>query len=332
MVKILLILTLVLSIGIVGWMFYPKLTQTSIIQPQIKHKDLKIGILSQKNNKTYESSISKMKEKLQSLEYEITYLQDDITENTQFTSAAKKLVEEKVDVIVTNSTPATKAAMGATSTIPIVFGSVGDPVENGVVKSLDSSGNNVTGISSLNTELAAKRLNLLMEVFPNYKTVYLIHQEGEIASDNSRLKIEAAAKQLNVNLLEKSGTNSAELKVIASELKAKDAQAILMSSSGMVWTNVPTLIEVQNREKIPLIGVDSSMAEQGTVISYGPDYMVIGDQLGSLVDQVLKGVNPQYLPIQRPNKIQLIINKKAARSIGLTIPESILSKANKIIE
>ncbi len=295
-------------------------------------KQLKIGILSQKDNKTYETSLDQMKKSLESLGYNITYIQDAVTDTKLFPQSAKKLVEEGVDIIVCNSTPATMAAIDSTKTIPIVFGSVGDPVANGVVKSLDSSGNNVTGISSLNTDFSGKRLGILKDAFPSIQKVYLVHNGGEIASDNSRAKIEETAKTLGITIIEKSASNSAEVKKVSAELKNTEADAILTSASGMIWANYPSLIEAQERENLPLIGVDSTMSDQGTIISYGPDYGVMGDQLASLIDQILKGSKPQYLPIQRPNKIQLILNKKVAQTHGWIFPKPLVDKASKIIE
>lgn len=329
MEKLLIIISLVaLMLG--GWFLYHKPTNTNQPQNQTK-KVVKIGILSQKSSKTYETSLATMKQKLTGLGYKIEYFQEEIKNNDDYPKAAKKYVDLEVDIIVTNSTPATKAVITVTNKIPIVFGSVGDPVANGIVENLDSSGKNITGVSSLSVDLTAKRLELIKQAQPNITKVYFIHEPGETSSENALKKVNVEADRLNMTLIQKNASNAAELKKVANSLNSKAAEAILVSASAMIWANIDKLIESQNRERILLVGVDRTMAERGVVFSYGPDYKVMGEQLASLVDQILQGVKPQYLPIQRPKKVELIYNKSAALKIGLTIPQDFLAKVDQTI-
>lgn len=331
MPKILVSAFILVAIAFMGWYFFtknanaPKSTQT-------EKKTIKIGLLSQKTNKTYETSLNSMKAEIEKLGYNPQYIQDEIKDSSEYPSVAKRYVDEKVDVIVTNSTPATQEALKATTTIPIVFGSVGDPVANGVAQSLDSSGNNATGVSSLSVDLTPKRLGLLKEIKPSIKKVYFIQQIGETSSDNSRIKALKEAGELNITLIEKSATNAAEVSKIAANIRSTEGEAILMAASAMVWTKAAELIEAQNRERILAIGSDRSMVGRGLLFSYGPDYKIMGQQLAQLVDQVLKGAKPQYLAIQRPKKVELVVNKKVADELGIIIPESILSKSDDTIK
>jgi putative ABC transport system substrate-binding protein len=329
---LILVLTIFLVLAVGAASAYMHL-KPSKAQPATEEKTIIIGIISLKKNESHESSIASMKKALISKGYNnIRYLQDNVTEISEYDKIAKKYVDMNVDVIVTNSTPAVKAAMKATSSIPIVFGGVGDPVLNGVVPNMESSEKNVTGISSLSVELTRRRLSLYKQINPKITKVYIIHQPGEIASDNGLKNAREEAKELKITLIEKAATISADLSTISSELKASEAQAIAMSSSSLVWGGFDLLIEAQNRERIPLIGTESTMAKKGPVLTYGPSYIEMGRQIGDLVAQVLSGTKPQYIPIQRPEKLELIISKKAADNIGLTIPSDILKQADAIIE
>ncbi len=330
MLKILTALSLLIIVAFMGWYFFIKNFDTSK-STQTEKKTVRIGLLSQKTNKTYETSLDSMRAELTKFGYNPQYIQDEIKDSADYLRVARRYVDEKVDVIVTNSTPATQAALKATTTIPIVFGSVGDPVLNGVVQSLDSSGNNATGVSSLSVDLTPKRLGLLKEAKPSIKKVYFIHQPGETSSDNSRTKVVKEASELNITLVEKPATDAAEVVKIASNIKAAEGEAMLMAASAMIWSKTGELIEAQNRERILAIGSDRSMVERGLLFSYGPNYKIMGQQLAQLVDQVLKGAKPQYLAIQRPRKIELLVNKKVADNLGIIIPESILSKADDIL-
>ncbi len=321
---------IILSVLAIAWYYlsYKNKPQQVLEQPP---KPLTIAILSLKSSKTYETLIASFKQSLAKKGYNPVYLQDDLIEPGSFVQAAKKYAGEGVDLIIANSTPAAKAALLATTTIPVVFGSIGDPVLNGIVENLDSSGTNATGVTSLSVELTATRLGLLKELKPQIKKVYFIYQPGETASENSRNITLAEARKLNITLVTKTATMSADVATISARIRSSEADAILMSASGMIWAGVDSLIAAQNREKIPLIGVDSTMAERGAVISFGPNYEAVGKQVAELTDLILKGTKPQYLPIQRPNKVEYIINQKTASEIGLTVDPALLSKADNIL-
>lgn len=300
-------------------------------QESSTQKKVKIGILSPKNNKRYDIIISTMKAELPNYGYAPEYIQEDASDSSKFQSIAQDYVDMNVDVIVTNATSATKAVQKATSSIPIVFGSVGDPVANGIVSSLDSSGSNITGITSLSVELTPKRLDLLKSIKPNLSSVYFVDEPTDISSINAFKAATVEAQNLGINLIEKGATTSADVDKISSQIKASEAGAIIGYGTNLVVPGVAKLIAAQNRERIPFTSTDRSIAEAGGIFSYAPEYVGLGKQLASLVNQVLKGTKPQFIPVQRPDKLELVINKSAAAGIGLTIPDAVLSKADIII-
>jgi len=327
-----MIIFFIVVVAVAGAVIGYTRTNQNTQQASSQKKPVTIGVLSLKTNKSYESSIAAMKERLTQKGYaDINYIQEEVTESSQFEAIAKKYADMDVDLIVTNSTPAVKAAMQATRTIPIVFGSVGDPVLNGVVPNMESSGRNVTGVSSLAVELTRKRMDQLKLLIPNLSKLYIFHQPGEVSSDNGYKLAGEEAAILKIAMIEKPASLSAEVQALALGLKGSEGQAILMSSSALVWGSVNSLIEAQNRERIPVIGTDMTMAVKGAVITYGPRYEELGRQVGDIVTQVLSGTKPQYIPIQRPERIELVINKKAADAIGLLIPESLLQNADEVL-
>lgn len=337
MPKIIFLLTILLFGAFGVWFFLHQRNALLITKPATHNapqpftKTPKIGILSLKTNAAHQALLDAAKQELSTLGYQAKYLQPEVTDNSAFVAAAQTLATEKVDLILANSTPAVKAAYHYETSIPIIFAEVGDPVGNGLAQSLDSSGRNATGVSSLSVDLTVKRLDLLQTAVPSAKYVYFIYQPDETASENSRSKAREQAQKLGLTLVEKPVTVSADLKKTAASLSAKEADAITLAASAMVWGGVDQFIEAQNREKIPFVGVEASMAEKGAVIAYGPDYAVMGKQVAHLIDQVIKGVKPQYIPIQRPEKVKLIVNQKAAQNIGLPLPPAVVSKADTVL-
>ncbi len=299
----------------------------------LEKKTITIGILSSQANASYEGMIQQVKETVgRAAEgYTLVYLQEQNLTNETFDAAAKKYVEQKVDIIFANSTPAVVSAKKYTTSTPIIFGSTGDPVGSKVVASMDSSGNNTTGVTSLAVDLTPRRLEILVNTFPDIRRVYFIYEPGAVTSEASKLKAESKAKELGVTLVLKEVRTAVDVKVIAEGLRKKEADAIIMAASAMVWGQVSFLAEAQNREKIPLIGTDRTMIQSGTILTYGPDYTVMGTQVGEIIAAVIRGTKPTDIPIQSAKKIEFILNTKVMDAVGLQATDEAISAADLLI-
>lgn len=295
-------------------------------------KTITIGIISSQANSSYETMIQSMKEELKAVDYDIVYVQNPNITNDTFTKTAEDYVGQNVDIILANSSNAIKAALAATSSIPLVFGSVGDPVNVGIAASMDSSGNNTTGVSSFAVDLTPRRLQVLTETFPEIKKVYFFHEPGFTSSDLARGKTIEKAKELGVVLIEKPIKNPEEVKEVALTLKSSEAQGILLSASSMIWGQVAALVKVQDSQKIPIAGIDKTMISSGVAFSYGPDYAVMGKQVAELISEIIKGVKPADLPIQKPKKVEFIINNKVLKANGLKADPAAFQSADLIVE
>ncbi len=310
---------------------YFLITKSEVVETK---QVITIGVLSSQANESYEIMLARAKEKLALLsdKYEIIYIQEPDLKKETFDAAAKKYVDLPVDIILANSTTAVVPAMSHTATIPIVYGSVGDPVGSKLAASMDSSGNNTTGVTSLAKDLTARRLEILVKTFPDTKKVYFIHEPGAITSDAAKLKIEPLAVELGIELVVKEAVTASDVEKVAKELKRSEADGIIMSASSLIWGQLPFLVEAQNREKIPLVGTDRSMIDGGAVFSYGPDYVVMGEQVGDIITMIIRGTKPADIPIQAAKKIEFILNSKVASDIGLKPTQEALNSADIIIE
>jgi len=304
------------------------------LTPIPEKQKITIGILSSQTNSSYEIMLAKVKEGLIPLSdrYDIVYVQEPDLKKETFGDAAKKYVDQKVDIILANSTTAVVPAMSHTTMIPIIFGSIGDPVGSNIAASMDSSGNNTTGVTSLAVDLTPRRLEILLKTFPNVKKVYFIHEPGAITSDAARIKTEARAKELGIRLIEKEALTASDVAKVASELKRNEADAIIMSASSLIWGQLPYLVEAQKREKIPLVGTDKSMIDGGAAFSYGPDYTVMGEQVGEIISMVIRGTKPADIPIQSAKKIEFILNNKVMQDVGLKPDTAAVVSADLIVE
>ncbi len=242
-----------------------------------------------------------------------------------------ELVSLKVDVIVTSGTPAALAAKKATKTIPIVFASVGNPVGSGIVDSLAQPGANVTGLSSFTGDLSGKRLELLKEAFPKVSRVAVLWYPSNASSAIGWREIQGTAPSLGVQL------QSVEVRVpndFDSAFKAviRDrAQAILTHSGSLANNNRARILDFAVKNRLPAMYGDTEFVEAGGLISYAPSHADMNRRAAIYVDKILKGAKPADLPVEQPKKFEFIINLKAAKQIGLTIPPNVLARADKVI-
>jgi putative tryptophan/tyrosine transport system substrate-binding protein len=245
---------------------------------------------------------------------------------------AAELVRRQVAVIVTpSSTPAALAAKGATSTIPIVFAVGADPVQIGLVASLNRPGGNVTGISSMNTELSAKRLGLLHELMPGAgRIAVLVNPSSPDAEFFTRDSQEAAlAMGLQIEVL--TASTNRDIDAAFASLVQKHAEALLVTNSNLFANRIVQLVTLATDHRVPAIHYTRDFALTGGLISYGPN-LDANRQVGIYTGRILQGEKPADLPVVRPTKFELIINLKTAKALGLRVPETLLATADQVIE
>jgi putative tryptophan/tyrosine transport system substrate-binding protein len=247
-------------------------------------------------------------------------------------SLADELVRLKVDVLVTNSTPAALAAKNATRTIPIVFLGVSDPVTVGLVDSLARPGGNVSGFSNIAPVLAGKRLELLKETVPKLSRVAVLWDPKAPGSTQQWKESQLPARELGLHLysMEVSSTDKYE-DAFKEATKARSA-AIAVTQNPLATSNRKRVTELAIRNRLPAIYPRKEFVETGGLMSYGPDVAEPQRRAAILVDKILKGAKPADLPVEQPTKFELMINLKTAKALGLTIPPVVLMRAEKVIK
>jgi len=245
---------------------------------------------------------------------------------------ASELVQLKVDVIVTSATSGVLAAKQATSTIPIVFTALGDPVGSGLVASLARPGGNVTGLSILATELSGKRLELLKEAFPKVTRVVMLWNPTSSGESLQFKETQAVAKALGVQLqsMEVRGANDFETGFQLA--KKEGAQALLAVPSPVTKSNLKQILEFAAKNRLPAMYAAPEVVHAGGLMSYAPNYADQFRRAAIFVDKILKGAKPADLPVEQATKFEFVINLKTAKQIGLTIPPNVLARADKVLK
>jgi len=252
----------------------------------------------------------------------------------RLTELAADLVRLKVDLIVTAGTPPALAAKSATTTIPIVMATTADPVGAGLVASLAPPGGNVTGLSGLGVELNTKRLEVLKDAVPELARVGLLRPPQTTAiSDEIQIKeLRLAAVALKLNLEEiETKLDSKALEIAFQSAKEKQVGAIL-TISRQFFAERKQFVELAAKYRLPAIYQQKEYVDEGGLMSYGADFDDIYRRAAVYVDKILKGAKPADLPVQQATKFEFIINLKAAKQIGLTIPNRVLERANQVIK
>ena len=244
---------------------------------------------------------------------------------------AADLVRRRVDIILVAGTIAAQPAKQATSTIPIVFCNVHDPVGMGLVANLARPGGNMTGISNLAPELSAKRLELLKEAFPKTSRVAVI-VSSEAATAIQFAEVQVAAKALGVETIPVEMQRRDDFERAITRLREWRVNALFVIQTPTHFQNRKLLAEIAAKMRVPSVSSSEEFAEVGHVISYGPHLQTLYRHAASFVDKILKGAKPAELPVEQPTTFELVINVKAAKALGLTIPQSILLRADRVIE
>jgi putative ABC transport system substrate-binding protein len=244
-----------------------------------------------------------------------------------------ELVQLKVDLILTSGTAVTLAAKNGTTTIPIVFTSVDDPVAFGLVGSLGRPGGNITGLTSgAGPGLYGKRLEFLKESFPKLSRVAVLWDTNDPGSVINVKAMESPARSLSLRLQSVEMQQPSDLEQAFSAMKREHAEALVTILGSLVISQRSRIVDLAAKSRLATMSAESRWPEVGGLMSYGPDYADIYRRAATYADKILKGAKPADLPVEQPRKFELVVNLKTAKQIGLTIPPTVVGRADKVIK
>jgi putative ABC transport system substrate-binding protein len=245
---------------------------------------------------------------------------------------AEELVRLKVDVIITAGGPAAEAAKNATTMVPVVFWGAGDPIATGLILSMAQPGGNMTGVTEMSTELTAKRLQLFKEAIPNLARVAIIWNAGDRAMSLRFEEAEAAAPRFGLSLMRFPIRALDDFAPAFDAMTRERPDGVFMVSDALTRLGEGALFEFLRANRLPSMFEFPPAARDGGLMSYGPNLAELAPRAAAFVDKILKGAKAGDLPVEAPVRWQLIVNLKTARSIGVTIPATILVLADEVIE
>ncbi|PCD67372.1 ABC transporter substrate-binding protein [Rhizobium phaseoli] len=242
---------------------------------------------------------------------------------------ARQFAGDEPNVIVPISTPSAQAVVSATRDIPVVFTAVSDPLGAQLVKNMDKPGGNVTGLSDMSP--VGEHLALIKEILPKVKTIGYLYNSGEANSVSLLAVLKAEAEKAGLTVVESAATKSAEVQGAARALVGR-ADAIYIPTDNTIISALEGAVAVAEESKLPLFTADTDSVSRGSIAALGFNYYDVGKQTGEIVLRVLKGENPGDIAVKTAAGSDLVVNKAAAAKMGATLPESVLSRANKVIE
>ena len=250
----------------------------------------------------------------------------------RFPELAAELVRRRVDLILTRGTPAAIAAKKATTMIPIVMAASGDPLGSGLVPNLARPGGNLTGLSAVITELAGKRLELLREAFPTFSRVAMLWNPSNPTAANDWRETVAAARALGVMPLSLEVRKSEDFRPAFEGARKQRADVMVVTLDALMQNHHRQIVDLARRHRLPDVYASREFVEAGGLMAYGVSYPDLYRRAAIYVDKIFKGVRPGDLPVEQPTKFELVINLKTAKALGLTIPPSLLVRADQLIE
>ena len=248
----------------------------------------------------------------------------------RFPELASELVRLKVDLIVTRGTPAARAAKDATARIPVVMATMGDP--RAMVTSFARPGGNITGVTTFSTELTAKRIELLKELVPNLSRVALLHNMGNPAAPPEWEETKTAARALGLQAELLDVRSQGDLGRAFELAVRRHVDALLIGADGLTQLHQQMIVDLVARNRLPAAYPAREFVDAGGLIGYAVNYPDLYFRFAGFVDKILKGAKPGELPVEQPTKFELVINLKTAKSLGLTIPQSLLLRADEVIQ
>lgn len=244
--------------------------------------------------------------------------------------AAAELVARRPDLIYVTSNPAARAAFAATRTIPIVFSAVLNPVEFGLVQSLARPGGNVTGVTTIGWELSGKRMQLLKEAMPKISRVGVLMMDGRTPSEGLKLIEQAAGAGIRV--IPAVANNPGALDAAFATFAESRAEAVLTSHVTLFFLERKRILDLAAKHRMALVAHRTELADDGALMSYSSSLRDQVRRAAQLADKVLRGTKPADIPVEQPTKFELVVNMKTAKALGITIPQSLLLQASRVIE
>jgi len=296
----------------------------------------RIGILQSASASSSTSNINAFRKGLRELGYtegknilvEYRYADGNLS---RLSELASELVQLKVDVIVAAGTQSTTAAKQATRTTPIVVGAAGDLVGTGLVASLSRPGGNITGSTVISPDIGGKRVELLKEAVPKASRVAVLLYSSSGTDRDEVKQMETAAQSLRLKIQIVKVQNPSDFQAASAAMKRENADALILIQNSFTNVHRKQLAGLGVKSRLPTMCESARWTEDGCVMSYGPDLPYQYHRAAVYVDKILKGANPAELPVEQPTKFELIINLKTGKQIGLTIPQWVLVKADRVV-
>jgi putative tryptophan/tyrosine transport system substrate-binding protein len=253
-------------------------------------------------------------------------------EYERFPALTAELIALKVDVIVTAGTPASLAVKKAATSIPLVMVAVGDPVATGLVASLGRPGGNITGLTSISSEMEGKRLELLREVVPTLSHIAVLWNAASPIQVIDERETQAAAQVLGIKMLSLGVRTREDIEDALTTIVREQPGALLVLADRLFLHHRTHLMDFAAQHRLPGAHAYRELVEAGGLMSYGPSYADMQRRAATYVDKILKGAKPADLPVQAPTKFELVINHKAANALGIDVPPTLLARADEVIE
>jgi len=313
------------------------LTTVSLSEAQQTKKVPRIGFLGNSTAALEENLVGPFREGLRDLGYVegrnilIEYRWAE-GKYERFPALIAELIALKVELIVTAGTPATQAYQKARTSIPLVMVAVGDPVGTGIVASLNRPGGNITGLTSISPELEGKRIELLREVIPRLSHIAVMWNPRNAYHAIENKEVESVAAALRMKVLYLGIETQEQLDNAFAQILKERPGALLVLADRVFLHNRALIMDFAAKHRLPGVYAYLELVEAGGLMSYGPSYADMHRRAATYVDKILKGAKPADLPVERPMKFELVINLKAAKQIGLTIPPNVLARADKVIK
>jgi putative ABC transport system substrate-binding protein len=304
---------------------------------QQRAKVWRVGVLETQSQRQNTLNLDALKKGLEALGYVerrnlvVEYRSAD-GRAERFPELAADLLRRKVDLIVTRGTPAVQAAKNATASIPIVMAASGDPLRAGVVASLARPGGNVTGLSAFTTDLESKRVELLLEIVPRTKRLAALYNMSNPVSQSRWDTLNSIVRRLRIDPLLLDVRTAEDIEPAFDKASKQQADALMVENDGLIHANRRSVTGLAIIHKMPAIYATRELVDDGGLLSYSVNYAHLYFRAASFVDKIFKGVAPADLPVEQPTKFDLVINLKAAKAIGLSIPEPFLARADEVIE
>jgi putative tryptophan/tyrosine transport system substrate-binding protein len=246
--------------------------------------------------------------------------------------AARGLERGKVDLMYAVATSVAVAVKQATAVVPIVFAVGSDPIVAGLVESFPKPGGRLTGVHYLSTDLTAKRLEILKEIFPKLSRVVTFYDPSNGVALAAAKSAQEAGRQLKIEVVERHVASVKDLQLSLKALKAREADAYFFTPDAMVASRAQLIIDTARAKKLPTMFHEPSLVAQGALVSYGVSYHEVGRLSANHVQRILTGTSPQDLPVESLSRLGLVVNLRTARELGLTIPQSLLLRADEVIQ